>query len=75
MALLKHEVKSPVTASIWMHSTGVGQTTYAGSTILILEAMKLEIPIDSPVDGEVVWLADQGVIVEEGSVVAVIEVS
>ena len=70
---MRHELKSPVTGSLWMHCAGVGQKVYAGNQVLILESMKMEIPIESPVDGTVLELAAPGTVVNEGDVVAVIE--
>ncbi len=38
---------SPVTGSVWKIETAVGLTLKAGTTALILEAMKMEIPLES----------------------------
>lgn len=70
---MRHELRSPVTGSVWMHSASVGQHVYAGNSVVVLESMKLEIPVETPVDGTVVMLAAAGTIVEEGAVVAVVE--
>lgn len=71
--LMKHELKSPVTGSVWIHSVGAGQRVFEGNTVLVLESMKLEIPVESPVDGMVLFLAPAGTVIEEGSVVAIVE--
>jgi biotin carboxyl carrier protein len=70
---MKHEVKAPVSGSVWMHCAGVGQKVYAGNQVLILESMKMEIPVESPVDGALLSLAAPGTVVNEGDVVAVVE--
>ncbi len=73
--MARHEVQSPISGSIWVHSVGVGQKVFAGNTLLIMECMKMEVPLDSPVDGEVVSMLATGTVVNEGDVVAVIEAS
>lgn len=69
---MQHKVKSPVTGSVWQCPVAVGQDVTAGSNLLILESMKMEIPIEAPVDGVVEWVADVGSMVEEGQVVAAV---
>jgi len=56
-----------------MPSAGVGQKVFQGSQLMVLECMKMEIPVESPVDGTVVELAESGRSINEGDVVAVIE--
>jgi len=70
---MKHEIKSPVTGTVWMHCAGVGQKVYAGNQVVILESMKMEIPMESPVDGVVLELIAPGSVINEGDVVAVVE--
>lgn len=70
---MRREYKSPVTGSVWIHSVGVGQDVFAGSALLVLESMKMEIPILSEHNGRVVELVDPGTVVNEGDVVAVID--
>lgn len=67
------ELKAPTQAGVWMHSVGVGAQVFEGNTIMTLEVMKTELNIDAPCDGTLVFLADQGIIVNEGDVVAIIE--
>jgi len=69
---MPHEVKSPITGTIWMHCAGVGQKIYAGNQVLVLECMKLELPVESPVDGVVQWLGQPGSSINEGDVIAII---
>lgn len=70
---MRHEVKSSITGTVWMQSVGVGQRVFAGSQLLVLECMKMEVPVEAPVDGVVVELAESSRSVNEGDVVAVIE--
>ena len=39
------EAKSEVTGSVWKIVTEVGQQVEAGDTIMIIESMKMEIPV------------------------------
>ena len=51
-----------------------GQTVAKGETILILESMKMEIPVDSPALGRIVSIdVVEETVVEEGQLVARIE--
>lgn len=70
---MKHKVLTPTAGSIWTHSVGVGQRVFAGTTLLIAEVMKMEIPIEAPVDGEVTWLAPCGQTLEAGDHVATLD--
>jgi urea carboxylase len=58
--------------SVWAHSAGVGQRVFAGNVIIILESMKVEVPIEAPCDGEVTWLAAVGQTLETDDLVAVV---
>lgn len=48
-----HAVDSHVAANVWKVCVTVGQDVIEGETLLILEAMKMEIAITSPVNGRV----------------------
>lgn len=72
--MAKREIKTPVGGSVWTHSASVGQRVVVGTTILICEVMKMEFPIEVPVEGEVVWLKACGETLEADDVVAVLEV-
>ncbi len=70
----RHSVESLVTGRVWKVESAVGQRVAEGDVLLILESMKMEIPIESPAAGTVTALnveADQAV--AEGEVLAVIE--
>jgi acetyl-CoA carboxylase biotin carboxyl carrier protein len=70
---MRHELRSPVTGSVWMHAVGVGQHVYAGTVVLVIECMKMEVPVETAVDGTVAELVEPGAQVLEGDTVAVIE--
>lgn len=71
--MAKYSIRSPVGGSVWTHSAGVGQRVVAGATILIMECMKTEFPIESPVDGEVTWLKACGETLEADDLVAIVD--
>ena len=68
------EVKSVVTGSVWKIVASVGQKLVAGDEIMILESMKMEIPVIAEDGGVLKELkVAEGKTVNEGQVVAVIE--
>ena len=68
-----HRVESEVTGNVWKVVVGVGDAVAAGDVLLILESMKMEIPLESPVDGRVTELLVRPQdVVEEGQVLVVI---
>ena len=69
MAMLK--VKSEVTGSVWKVLAQKGQKLPAGETIMILESMKMEIPVIAEDGGTVAELhVAEGEPVNEGQLVA-----
>jgi urea carboxylase len=46
-------VDSPVSGSVWQTEVQPGDTVKAGQVLMILESMKMEIPIHAPIDGVV----------------------
>jgi len=69
MALLK--IKAEVAGSVWKIVTKAGQALAAGDTIMILESMKMEIPVIAEDGGTLVeLLVAEGEPVTEGQVLA-----
>ncbi len=68
------EVRSEITANVWQVRVAVGQAVSPGDELVVLESMKMEIPVEAPCAGTVVEIRvapeDQ---ILEGSVVAVID--
>ena len=61
------------TGKVWKITSKEGDAVKAGDTILILEAMKMEIPVVAPVDGTVSSIVvAEGDSVESGKAVAYI---
>lgn len=48
-----HTVRSEVTGSVWKVEVTAGQSVREGDTLLIVESMKMEIPISAPAHGVV----------------------
>jgi biotin carboxyl carrier protein len=74
--MAKIEVTSEVTGNVWKVQAKVGDVLAAEDVIMILESMKMEIPIESPVAGTLVeLLVAEEDSVDEDQIVAVIESS
>ena len=68
------EVESEVTGRVWKIITESGDKVREGDTILILESMKMEIPVEAPCDGTLLEiLLTEGDSVIEEQAVAIIE--
>ena len=65
------EVASEITARVFTIEVGVGTAVGAGDTLMILESMKMEIPVEAPRAGTVsrIAVAEEDEIVE-GQVLA-----
>jgi biotin carboxyl carrier protein len=68
------QVRAEITANVWQVRTEVGARVAEGDELVILESMKMEIPVTAPLDGIVAQLLvapeDK---VQEGDVVAVLD--
>ncbi|GAC1337101.1 MAG: acetyl-CoA carboxylase biotin carboxyl carrier protein subunit [Candidatus Dormibacteria bacterium] len=68
------EVKAELVGNLWKIVTEVGQVVEEDETLMILESMKMEIPITSPVSGTVRQiLVAEGEVVQDGQTVAVVD--
>ena len=66
-------VKSEITGKIWKVDASIGQSVSQDEQIVVIESMKMEIPVLSPVDGTVREIrVAEGEDVMEGQVIAVI---
>ncbi len=72
--MARSEVKSEIGGRVWKLETRVGDRVAADDAILVLESMKMEIPVSAPVAGRILEIrVAETDLVEEGQVVAVIE--
>ena len=47
------EIESDVTGTVWKIEVEEGSKVTEGQTLIILESMKMEIPIEAPFDSEI----------------------
>ena len=67
------EVRSEMVANVWKVVVNVGDAVSEGDTLVILESMKMEIPVVAESAGTVSALGvAEGDVVQEGDLIAVI---
>jgi acetyl-CoA carboxylase biotin carboxyl carrier protein len=67
-------VVAEMVANVWRVLVRPGSQVGAGDPVVILESMKMEIPVGSPVTGTVAEVrVREGGVVEEGDVIALVE--
>ena len=67
------QIKAEVSGSVWKIITAVGETVEPGGTLMILESMKMEIPVIAEDGGTVQkFTVAETEAVNEGQVVAVL---
>lgn len=68
------EIRAEIAANVWQVVAEEGQMVAEGDEIVILESMKMEIPVLAESDGTVVTMAvNEGDVVQEGDLIAVVE--
>jgi len=68
------EIRAEMVANVWKVVVSEGDTVSDGDTLVILESMKMEIPVVAESDGTVTKLAvGEGDVVQEGDLIAVVE--
>ncbi len=66
-------IEAIVTGKVWKIQVQAGAHVEADEVVMILESMKMEIPVSAPIAGVVsTLLVQEGDAVEEGQVVAVL---
>ncbi len=68
------DIKAHITGTVWKVEVEVGEEVEEDDVVIILESMKMEMPIEAPADGkitEILVKPDQPV--QEGEVVARME--
>jgi acetyl-CoA carboxylase biotin carboxyl carrier protein len=67
------EVRAEMVANVWKVVVSAGDSVEDGDTLVILESMKMEIPVLAESSGTVQELrVNEGDVVQEGDVIAVI---
>jgi acetyl-CoA carboxylase biotin carboxyl carrier protein len=68
------DVQAHITGTVWKIEVAVGDTVEEGDTVLILESMKMEMPVEAEDDGTVKQiLVEEGQAVSEGDALVVLE--
>ena len=67
-------VEAPVTGSVWKIECAVGDAVEEGDVLVILESMKMEIPVEAESDGRVAeLLCAEGDSVKDGQPLVALE--
>jgi acetyl-CoA carboxylase biotin carboxyl carrier protein len=68
------EVRAEMVANVWQVVASEGDTVADGDTLVILESMKMEIPVLAETAGTLTKMAvAEGDVVQEGDLIAVID--
>jgi acetyl-CoA carboxylase biotin carboxyl carrier protein len=68
------EVRAEMVANVWKVVAAEGESVADGDTLVILESMKMEIPVLAEDSGTLTRLAvAEGDVVQEGDLIAIIE--
>jgi acetyl-CoA carboxylase biotin carboxyl carrier protein len=68
------DVEAHITGTVWKIECEVGQEIAEGDTLVILESMKMEMPVEAEDDGTVTEIAcEEGQSVSEGDTLVVLE--
>jgi len=69
----EHAISSSVPGSLWQLPVQIGERVSAGDTVAVIESMKMEIPVQAHVSGEVIrLLCEPGTSLAPGQVLLVI---
>jgi acetyl-CoA carboxylase biotin carboxyl carrier protein len=67
------DIEAHITGNVWKIEVAVGDTVEEGDTVVILESMKMEIPVETEDEGVVKEvLCQEGQSVSEGDVLVVL---
>jgi biotin carboxyl carrier protein len=68
------EIRAEMVANVWKVVKATGDAVEEGDTLVILESMKMEIPVVAESDGVLRELAvGEGDVVQEGDLIAIID--
>jgi len=71
---MSEDVKAHITGVVFQITSKLGDAVAAGDPIIVLESMKMEIPVEAPRAGKVrEIMVSEGQTVQEGDTVAVID--
>jgi acetyl-CoA carboxylase biotin carboxyl carrier protein len=68
------DVEAHITGTVWKIECEVGQEVDEGDTLVILESMKMEMPVEAEEEGRVVKIScEEGQSVSEGDTLVILE--
>jgi len=68
------EVTAHITGTVWKIEVKIGDSVASGDTVVILESMKMEMPVEAPAAGKVSAIkVAEGAAVEEGAILVVLD--
>jgi acetyl-CoA carboxylase biotin carboxyl carrier protein len=68
------EIEAHITGTVWKIEVAVGDTVEEGDTVVILESMKMEMPVEAEDSGTVAEIAvEEGQSVSEGDTLVVLD--
>lgn len=71
---MPEDIKAHITGVVFQVVAHPGDTVEAGDPVIVLESMKMEIPVEAPRSGAVKEIrVEEGQTVQEGDTVAVLE--
>ena len=71
---MPEDIKAHITGVVFQVVTHPGDVVEAGDPVIVLESMKMEIPVEAPRAGAVKEIrVEEGQTVQEGDIVAVLE--
>jgi acetyl-CoA carboxylase biotin carboxyl carrier protein len=71
---MAEEIKAHITGVVFQVTTKPGDTVAAGDPVIVLESMKMEIPVEAPRAGVVKEIrVQEGQTVQEGDTVALLD--
>lgn len=67
------DVCAHITGTVWKIEKKIGDSVAEGDTVVILESMKMEMPVEAPATGTITAIkVQEGQAVDEGAVLAII---
>lgn len=64
---MPRQVRAHITGTVWKVEVAAGQAVAAGDPLVVLESMKMEVPVEAPAAGRVAAVrVREGDAVEEG---------
>ena len=71
----KEQIASPLAGTVWKIQAKAGDTVEEGAVLIILESMKMEIPVEATYNGTVLEIhTEEGKPVKEGDVLVSLQV-